>query len=101
MVIEYVKIANQHGGFGLVDDLTMSYNGNRLTSVRDDASQLSYTGATDFSGKQGQSYALTHYTETGALKSDKGRNIAKIDYDRFSNPTTINVYKRFFRLNFL
>ncbi len=82
-------VDNQHGGFGLVDDLTMSYNGNRLSSVRDDAKQLNYAGATDFSGKQGQSYTLTHYTETGALKSDKGRNIAKIDYDRFSNPIRI------------
>ena len=33
---------------GLVDDLHMTYEGNMLTSVRDNASRLPYSGATDY-----------------------------------------------------
>ena len=33
-------VDNLHGGFGLVDNLSMTYEGNMLTSVRDVASRL-------------------------------------------------------------
>ena len=36
------------GRFGLIDDLTISYNGNRLLKVTDDAESLNYNGALDF-----------------------------------------------------
>lgn len=77
-----------HGGFGLVDDLYMTYSGNLLTSVRDNASQLAYAGATDFNGVRNQEYALT-YNESGSLVSDAGRKIAKIDYDNMNNPIRV------------
>ena len=74
--------------YGLVDNLTMTYEGNRLTSVRDDASRHTYAGATDFDGVKGREYPLT-YNESGALVSDAGRKIAKIDYDASGNPIRI------------
>ena len=77
-----------HGGFGTVDDLYMTYIGNQLTSVRDNASQLAYAGATDFNGVRNQEYALT-YNESGSLVSDAGRNIANIEYDNQNNPIRI------------
>ncbi len=49
-----------NGTFGLVDNLTMTYMGNMLTSVRDDASHSAYAGATDFDGVSGQEYPLTY-----------------------------------------
>ena len=67
-----------HGGFGMVDDLYMTYSGNQLTSVRDNASQLAYAGATDFNGVRNQEYPLI-YNESGSLVSDVGRNIANIE----------------------
>lgn len=79
---------NLHGGFGLVDNLFMTYEGNKLVSVRDEASQLAYNGATDFNGVQNQEYPLT-YNTAGSLTSDAGRNIAKIDYDFLNNPVRI------------
>ena len=39
-----------YSGFGLVDNLNMTYEGNLLTSVRDNVSHQSYAGATDFDG---------------------------------------------------
>ncbi len=76
---------NLHGGFGLVDDLYMTYTGNMLTSVRDDATHAAYAAATDFhTESRKKSYPLT-YNGAGSLVSDAGRNIAKIDYDRLNN----------------
>jgi RHS repeat-associated protein len=77
-----------YGGFGLVDNLNMTYEGNMLTSVRDNASHQSYAGATDFDGVAGQEYPLT-YNAMGSLTSDAGRKIAKIDYDYRNNPVRI------------
>lgn len=77
-----------HGGFGLVDNLFMTYEGNMLTSVRDNASHHSYAGAMDFDGVPGQEYPLT-YNDAGSLVSDAGRRIAKIDYDLNNNPVRI------------
>ena len=79
---------SMHGGFGLVDNLFMTYEGNLLTSVRDDATRHSYAGATDFDGVTGWKYPLT-YNDAGSLVSDAGRKIAKIDYDLNNNPVRI------------
>lgn len=81
-------VDKMHGGFGLVDNLNMTYEGNLLTSVRDNASHQSYAGATDFDGVAGREYPLT-YNAMGSLTSDAGRKIAKIDYDYRNNPVRI------------
>ena len=81
-------VDNMHGGFGLVDNLAMTYDGNMLTSVRDQASHSVYAGAMDFDGVPGQEYPLT-YNDAGSLTSDAGRRIAWIDYDRMNNPVRI------------
>ena len=80
-------VDNLHGGFGLVDNLYMTYEGNMLTSVCDVASRLPYAGATDFDGMPGEN-PLT-YNASGSLVSDAGRGIARIDYDRLNNPVRI------------
>ncbi len=81
-------VDNLHGSFGLVDNLSMTYVGNMLASVCDNASRYSYAGATDFDGVPGQEYPLT-YNASGSLVSDAGRGIARIDYDRLNNPVRI------------
>ena len=80
---------SRHGGFGLVDDLYMTYSGNRLTSVRDGATHDAYNGVTDFyTDSKQKSYPLT-YNDAGSLVSDAGRKIAKIEYDDNNNPVRI------------
>ena len=81
-------VDTMHGGFGLVDNLYMTYNGNQLSSVRDNASRMAYAGATDFDGVAGLEYPLT-YNGAGSLTSDAGRRIARIDYDCLNNPVRI------------
>ena len=81
-------VDNLHGGFGLVDNLYMTYEGNMLTSVCDSASHLPYASATDFDGVPGQEYPLA-YNGAGSLVSDAGRGIARIDYDLNNNPVRI------------
>jgi RHS repeat-associated protein len=77
-----------HGSFGMVDNLYMTYGGNRLTSVCDNATQLTYEGATDFNGEPKKEYPLT-YNDAGSLVSDAGRKIARIDYDCLNHPVRI------------
>ena len=72
----------------LVDNLYITYEGNMLVSVRDEASRLPYAGATDFDGVPGQEYPLT-YNASGSLVSDARRGIARIDYDLNNNPVRI------------
>ncbi len=73
---------------GLLDDLQMTYEGNQLSSMRDNASRMAYAGATDFDGVAGQEYPLT-YNDAGSLTSDASRRIARIDYDCLNNPVRI------------
>ncbi|MBR6978615.1 MAG: hypothetical protein IKH88_02135, partial [Prevotella sp.] len=81
-------VDNLHGGFGLVDNLYMTYEGNMLTSVCDSASHLPYSSATDFDGVPGQEYPLT-YNGAGSLVSDAGRGITFVTYDANNNPQQI------------
>lgn len=82
-------LVNMYGGFGLVDDLYMTYSGNQLTSVRDNATHPAYNGATDFyTDSKTKTYALT-YNNAGSLVSDAGRKIAYIKYDYNNNPVLI------------
>ena len=72
----------------MVENQYMTYGGNRLASVRDNATQLTYEGATDSNGEPNKEYPLT-YNDAGSLISDAGRKIAKIDYDYLNNPVRI------------
>jgi hypothetical protein len=64
-------------GFGLMDNLTYSYNGNRLNSVTD---AISGDHETDFVPHGGNAY--TYYND-GSLKSDDNKEIENIIYDTY------------------
>ena len=85
-VIKIYKAIN--GRRRLVDNLSMTYEGNMLTSVCDSASRYSYAGVTDFDGVPSQEYPLT-YNDSGSLVSEAWRGIARINYDRMNNPVRI------------
>lgn len=67
------------GSFGLMDNLTYTYSGNRLTSVND---AVSGSYEVDFM-KRG-SGAYTYYAN-GALKSDENEQITNIVYNTYLN----------------
>lgn len=76
------------GTFGIIDDLSINYDGNRLLSVTDDAESLNYNGALDFN--DGAHTAIEYeYNANGALTKDKNRGIASITYDFSCNPQAI------------
>jgi RHS repeat-associated protein len=72
--------------FGLVDDLTYSYAGNRLTRVDDAVSNEGLAG--DFQDKVEQANEYT-YDNTGNLKSDANKGIYSIVYNHLNLPTEI------------
>ena len=76
------------GTFGLVDNLTLSYDGNQLQSISDKAGSLVYAGSVDF--KDGANETVEYgYDANGALVKDLNRGIASITYDIMGNPQEV------------
>ena len=78
----------QNGKYGIVDTLTIVYNGNQLQKVTDKATAVTYAGSLDFKGTKGTAYSYT-YNENGSLLTDQSRGIAFIAYDLSGNPQKI------------
>ncbi|MCM1296638.1 MAG: DUF6443 domain-containing protein [Muribaculaceae bacterium] len=76
------------GNYGKVDNLHISYYGNRIASVLEDAADVTQTGSMDYPGKRRE--MDFGYNEWGALTKDESRGITNIAYDNFGNPTRIN-----------
>ena len=77
---------NSSGGYSLMDDLTLSYSGNRLTGVTETVTDNSTNGSFEYKKANGSQYI---YDNNGSLKADKSRGIAYITYDANSNPSCI------------
>ena len=78
--------AKDDRGFDLIDDLYISYNGNQRDTVRDEETNLSYTGSSEFV-KNG--FGTYSYNGNGSLESDENRGILSIEYDDLGNPKMI------------
>ena len=72
------------GGYGIIDDLSIGLSGNQVTHVTDATEENISEGSLDFNGES--SY---RYNTFGALESDSGRGITRIDYDDNENPARI------------
>ena len=81
----------QDGTFGLVDDLTITYNVNQPVNATDHADPVNTEGSTDF--KDGNKGYFQDYTfnGAGALTSDLNKNITSIKYDNMNRPRYITV----------
>ena len=88
------------GKYGKVDNLHLSYDGNQLVSVLDDAADVTRFASADFPDLSDSSKEYT-YDECGALTSDLNHGISSISYDDLGNPrqtrfksgaTTLYVY---------
>ena len=70
---------------GIVDNLSMTYDGNMLASVSDSAPAPSVTGSADF--RDGASMAVEYtYDRNGNMTSDLNRRISLISYNRQNRP---------------
>ena len=73
-----------NGTFGLIDDLTYSYNGNQIKAISDKAGSLLYNGSFDF--KDGANADTEYfYDVNGALVKDLNKGISNIEYDVLGN----------------
>ena len=73
-----------NGTFGLIDDLTYSYNGNQIKAISDKAGSLLYDGSFDF--KDGANADVEYFYDTnGALIKDLNKGISNIVYDVLGN----------------
>ena len=78
------------GTFGTIDDLSVSYDGNRLVKVTDDAESLNYSDALDF--HDGADTDIEYaYDSNGALTRDGNRGINSITYDYGHHPYKFNM----------
>ena len=66
--------------YGLVDNLTYTYNGNKLTRVDDAVTATSYTGGTNFVNGANADNEYT-YDQNGNLTKDLNKNISNIQYN--------------------
>lgn len=79
-----------NGTFGLIDDLTITYDGNQLLKVTDDAEALNYSDALDFNDGDDATCEYD-YDSNGALTRDSNRGINSISYDYGHHPYYINM----------
>ena len=87
----YGKTANSDlGVYGLADNLTMTYNGNQLTSVSDAAVTVTLPESNDF--KKGSTanpgYA---YDKNGNLTKDLNKKITAISYNSLYLPELLTI----------
>ena len=70
---------------GIVDNLSMTYDGNMLASVSDSAPAPSVTGSTDF--RDGVSEVVEYtYDRNGNMTSDLNRTVSLISYNMQNRP---------------
>ena len=83
-VARYGKISSY--GYGLMDCLTLTYDGNRLMGVSEAVADYDVTGSFEYKRANGSQYI---YDNNGSLVADKSRGIAYITYDTNNNPSRI------------
>lgn len=87
-----VKTVNRYkkGTYGnysvLMDDLTITYNGNQPSSVAETVTDNGSNGLFEYKKGNGTGYK---FDKSGSLVADKSRNIAYITYDLNNNPEKI------------
>ncbi len=79
----------QDGGtYGLIDNLTFTYNGNQVTKIEDAVTDPTYNGVFNFMDGASQNNEYT-YDENGNLTKDLNKNISLIQYNLLNLPTSI------------
>uniref|UniRef100_UPI0022E71249 RHS repeat-associated core domain-containing protein n=1 Tax=Bacteroides bouchesdurhonensis TaxID=1841855 RepID=UPI0022E71249 len=75
-------------GYGLIDNLNLTYNGNQLQAVNDNATSSAYGNGTDFKDGTHQTTEYT-YDKNGNLIKDLNKDISKIGYNLLNLPDEV------------
>ena len=88
-----IKALQRHGqtsasGYGMIDNLTFTLNGNQLSRVDDAVGTAEYNGGFEFKDavQQANEYA---YDANGNLTKDLNRNISEIQYNFLNLPSKV------------
>ncbi|SHF93302.1 RHS repeat-associated core domain-containing protein, partial [Bacteroides faecichinchillae] len=76
------------GSYGMIDHLTLTYNGNRLQAVRDACTNSVYGNGTEFKDNSSQMVEYT-YDKNGNLIKDLNKNISNIGYNCLNLPDEV------------
>ena len=79
--------------YGLIDDVTLTYNGNRLVCADDAADALVYDGAMDFHDGANEEEEYD-YDANGNLTKDLNKGISRITYDWNNLPREVRFRSR-------
>ena len=82
--------AMQYWTYGLIDDLTLTYDGNRLKKVTDQCDELTYAGAMDFRDGANSDSREYYWDANGNLTRDRNKGIIAIAYNALNLPERIN-----------
>ena len=74
--------------YGLVDNLTYTYNGNKVTRVDDAVTATSYTSGTNFVNGANTNNEYT-YDANGNLTKDLNKGISNIQYNSLNLPSVV------------
>ena len=74
--------------YGLVDDLSLTYNGNQLLAAKDIATSGVYGNGTDFKDGANQTAEYV-YDKNGNLIKDLNKNISSIGYNCLNLPDQV------------
>ena len=80
------RYGKQSSGYGLMDNLTITYSGNQLSNVSETVADYDYSGSFEYKKAKGSQYM---YNRNGSLIADKSRGIVYITYDFNNNPKQI------------
>jgi len=76
------------GTYGMIDNLSLKYDGNQLTSVKDDGGYPTYSNAWNFPDEA--EVAIEYeYDANGNVTKDLNRNILSIQYNSLNLPAKI------------
>ena len=77
---------NSSSTYGVMDNLTLTYDGNRLAGVSETVADYDFAGSFEYRRANGSQYI---YNANGSLVADRSRGIAYITYDANGNPARI------------
>ena len=74
--------------YGYIDNLQLTYQGNQLIKVTDQANSLAYSGSMDFKDNSDKTVEFT-YDANGNMTSDMNKKIYRITYNILNQPYQI------------
>ena len=74
--------------YGMIDNLTLTYNGNQLQAVKDVATSSVYGNGTEFKDNSNQTVEYA-YDKNGNLTKDLNKNISGIGYNFLNLPDQV------------